>query len=75
MYVKDKGLGARMGVATSSDGGSGLASPNILSKVSVKGGKADMDAFMTEGRMDNVQIAYVTKKQVGSCGASHSREK
>lgn len=57
-----------MGVATSSDGGSGLASPNILSKVSVKGGKADMDAFMTEGRIENVQIAYVTKKQVGSCG-------
>ena len=55
-----------MGVASSSDETSGVASPSILSKVSVKGGKADMDAFMTEGRVDNVQIGYVTKKQVGA---------
>ena len=64
--AREQRAGARMGIASSSDEGSGLASPNILSKVSVKGGKADMDAFLTEGRVDNVQIGYVTKKQVGA---------
>lgn len=54
-----------MGNSSSVEDGSGLASPNILSKVTVKGSKADMDAFLTEGRVNNVQIAYVTKKQVG----------
>lgn len=53
-----------MGNSSSVEDGSGLASPNILSKVTVKGSKADMDAFLTEGRVNNVQIAYVTKKQV-----------
>ncbi|CAM9943897.1 unnamed protein product [Ectocarpus sp. 4 AP-2014] len=52
-----------MGNSSSVEDGSGLASPNILSKVTVKGSKADMDAFLTEGRVNNVQIAYVTKKQ------------
>lgn len=49
---------------SSEEGSGGLASPSILSKVSVKGDKADMDAFLTEGRVDNVQISYVTRKQV-----------
>lgn len=53
-----------MGNTSSGEEGSSLASPNILSKVTVKGSKADMDAFLTEGRVNNVQIGYVTKKQV-----------
>eukprot|EP00903_Cladosiphon_okamuranus_P006268 g6151.t1 len=52
-----------MGNTSSGEDGSGLASPNILSKVTVKGSKADMDAFLTEGRVNNVHIGYVTKKQ------------
>lgn len=54
----------RMGNTSSGEEGSGLASPSILSKVTVKGSKADMDAFLTEGRVNNVHIGYVTKKQV-----------
>ena len=53
-----------MGNTSSGEEGSGLASPNILSKVTVQGSKADMDAFLTEGRVNNVHIGYVTKKQV-----------
>lgn len=56
-----------MGNTSSGEEGSGLASPNILSKVTVKGSKADMDAFLTEGRVNNVNIGYVTKKQVCVC--------
>lgn len=60
-----------MGNASSSEGASGsLGLPNLLSKVSVSGtSKADVDAFLSEGRIDNVNIAYNTKKQVGFvCG-------
>ena len=53
-----------MGNSSSGEEGGGLASPNILSKVTVKGSKADMDAFLTEGRVNNVHIGYITKKQV-----------
>ncbi len=53
-----------MGNSSSGEEGGDLASPNILSKVTVKGSKADMDAFLTEGRVKNVHIGYVTKKQV-----------
>lgn len=59
-----------MGNASSSEDGAGLGSPKILSKVTVNGGKADMDAFLTEGRVDNVEIAYVTKKQVRATNAA-----
>lgn len=56
-----------MGNASSSEEIRGLGSQNFLSKVSVKSSsKSDIDAFLTEGRVDNVQIAYVTKKQVGN---------
>lgn len=54
-----------MGNGSSSEEGPGRGAPNILSKVLVNGGRADMDAFFTEGRVDKVQISYVTKKQVG----------
>lgn len=55
----------RMGNTSSGEEGSGgVTSPNILSKVTLKGGKADVDAFLTEGRVNNVHIGYVTKKQV-----------
>lgn len=53
-----------MGNSTSGEEGGDLAAPNILSKVTVKGSKADMDAFLTEGRVNNVHIGYVTRKQV-----------
>lgn len=56
-----------MGNGSSSEEIRGLGSQNFLSKVSVKSSsKSDIDAFLTEGRVDNVQIAYVTKKQVGN---------
>lgn len=55
-----------MGNTSSSDESSaGLGLPNLLSKVHVGGNrKADVDAFLSEGRVDNVSIAYNTKKQV-----------
>lgn len=59
-----------MGNANSAEEGTGgLGHPNLLSKVTVNGTKkADVDAFLTEGRVDNVQISYNTKRQVrGRC--------
>lgn len=55
-----------MGNASSAEEGTGsLGHPNLLSKVTVNGArKADVDAFLTEGRVDNVQISYNTKRQV-----------
>lgn len=55
-----------MGNASSAEEGTGpyLAPPSILTKVSVKGDKAEVDAFVTKGRVDNVQIGYLTKRQV-----------
>lgn len=55
-----------MGNASSTDGASGsLGVPNLLSKVSVSGlTKAHVDAFLTHGKVDNVDISYNTKKQV-----------
>lgn len=55
-----------MGNTSSSEEGPGpyLAPPSILTKVTVKGDKADVDAFVTKGRVDNVQIGYLTKRQV-----------
>lgn len=53
-----------MGNASSAEEGPYLAPPNILTKVTVKGDKADIDAFVTKGRVDNVQIGYLTKRQV-----------
>lgn len=64
---EEKRRAKTMGNTSSGEEGAGLASPSILSKVTVKGSKADMDAFLTEGRVNNVQIAYVTKKQVCVC--------
>lgn len=55
-----------MGNASSSEeGAGGLGHPNLLTKISIRGtNKSDVDAFLTEGRVDNVAIAYITKKQV-----------
>ncbi|CAM9645405.1 unnamed protein product, partial [Sphacelaria rigidula] len=53
-----------MGNASSAEEGSHMGHPNLLSKVSVHGEKkADVDAFLAEGKVDKVEISYNTKRQ------------
>lgn len=62
-----------MGNASSAEEGSHIGHPNLLSKVSVHGEKkADVDAFLAEGKVDKVEISYNTKRQVRLGGSSNS---